>query len=364
MTWTRRFFNQFEWLHKPISPIEESFLLPLQIDNSVNIIFQRLGLKAPKNVWKIIEGYLYFSNEYWRLFLQPGLILLPSKIKSEIKNAKSRWLNQVIPKYESEITKLSKINPKGVSEEKLVDGFKRTAKLEGWLFGESLFVGVICGITELLLKITYSLLVKDSSPQNYRELLIGFPDKGLEMDTRLWDIAQIRDSKKKQIELEMWTSQYGYRIQDKDLLYLTLGENRELINSYLNLYKDIPNPRQKRKSAEEKRLAGKDYVRQNTRIADSMIQTIVKQAQEYAQIRNSRPYYYKGNKVMRHALLEIAARTSSFSDKNDIFFLRIEEVEKLVRNELKKEGTRNLIDRRKLEYERQLHTEPKFEVNL
>ena len=225
MKWTRKFFNQFEWLHKPVSPIEESFFLALQIDSSANTIFQRLGLKAPKKIWKVIDGYLYFSSEYWRLFLQLGLFLLPFKIKSEVKIAKTRWLNQVIPKYNTEITKLSKTNLKNSSPKKPIEVLKQMAELEGWLFGESLFVGVVCGITELLLKFAYQLFVKDQNPQNYRELLIGFPDKGLEMDTKLWDIAQIRDTKKKQVESEKWINQYGYRIQDKDLLYPTLGEN-------------------------------------------------------------------------------------------------------------------------------------------
>ena len=364
MKWTRKFFNQFEWLHKPVSPIEESFFLALQIDSSANTIFQRLGLKAPKKIWKVIDGYLYFSSEYWRLFLQPGLFLLPFKIKSEVKIAKARWLNQVIPKYNTEITKLSKTNLKNSSPKKLIEVLKQMAELEGWLFGESLFVGVVCGITELLLKFAYQLFVKDQNPQNYRELLIGFPDKGLEMDTKLWDIAQIRNTKKKQVESEKWINQYGYRIQDKDLLYPTLGENMELINSYLNLYKNIPDPRQRQKNAEKKRLARERFVRQNNRFAKSILQTIIKQAQEYAQIRNSRPYYYQGNRIMRSILLEIAGRARFFDEKNDIFFLRIEEAELLTKNKLNKEQARSLIGSRKLEYDKQLHTEPKFEISL
>jgi len=364
MTWTRRFFDQFEWLHKPISPIEQSFVLVLQIDNSVNTIFQRLGLKAPKKAWKIIDGYLYLSSDYWRLFLQPGLIILPLKVKSEIKIAKNRWLNQVIPRYSTEHTKLSKTNLKSSSSEKLVDVLKQTAELEGWLFGESLFVGLICGITELLLKFTYLIFVKDQNPQNYRELLIGFSDKGLEMDTKLWDIAQTGDVNKKKDELRKWIDQYGYRIQDNDLLYPTLGEKRELIDSYLNLYQSVPNPRQRQKSSEEKRLAREKFARQNNRFAYSILRTIIKQAQEYAQVRNSRPYYYQGNKIMRSVLLEIAARTSFFDDNKDIFFLKIEEVEQLTKNKLNKEQARNLIGGRKLDYDNQLRAEPKFEVNL
>lgn len=237
MAWSRRFFDKMEWFHK----------LPLQIDETIELLSQRLGLKIPRPTWKIIDGYLYFSDHYWRLFLQPAIFLLPSKFFSEIKVAKHRWLNEVLPKYEQGIDGYIKKELGGTSFTQKLELLEKLAKLEAWLFAESLSVGVICGFTEILLSKTYTLFVKNSPQPEYHELLIGFPDKGLNMDSELWSVAQMKDKKSQDIKRNEWTSKYGYRIQDKDLLYSTLGEKQDLIDTYIKLYQNVPDPIIKKK---------------------------------------------------------------------------------------------------------------------
>lgn len=362
MNWTRRFFNQFEWLHKPISPLEESLLLPLQINKSGSLISERFDLELPDKYWSIIDGYLYFSDEYRRLLFQIGILQLPQKIKAEIDISKKRWTDKILPEYQKKIKKINKLDLNQISTKKLLSIFKETANLDAWLFSESLFVGVICGITELLLKYSYSSLVKDSDSNNYRELLLGYSDRGIDIDTQLWEVAQIKDEHKKQIMFEKWIEQYGYRIQDKDLIYPTLGEETALLNSYLKLYRETPNPKLKLKLAKEKRVNRERYVKQNIRIHTRLFEWILNQAQNYAQIRNSRPFYYKGNQIMRQILFSITSKVGFPQVKDDIFFITIEELEKNARGKFDKASMQKIISNRKQIYNKQLLIEPPFNI--
>lgn len=218
MKYTRRFFDQFEWLHNPISPIEQSLMLPLQIDGSINLISKRLSIKVPQRSWIIIGDYLYFSNEYWKLFLQPAILFLPFRLFQEIRVAKARWIEDVVPKYQNKIDSIKIIDLKEKSIKELLQLLKEMAELEGWFFSEALHVGFICGLTEILLKVTFNYFVKNASSDYYHNLLLGFPDKGLESDTKLWEIAQSKDSPEKLKRVEDWIEKYGHRIQDKDVL--------------------------------------------------------------------------------------------------------------------------------------------------
>ncbi|TSC88444.1 MAG: hypothetical protein G01um101416_112 [Microgenomates group bacterium Gr01-1014_16] len=362
MRWTRKFFNQFEWLHKPISPLEESFLLPLQINKSGSLISERLGLKLPDKYWSIIDGYLYFSDEYWKLFLQLGTLQLPKRIKTEIDISSKRWITKVLPEYQKEINKLNKLSLNELSVKKLLELFKKTGELESWFFSESLYVGVVCGITELLFKYSYPLFVKDSDNNNYRELLLGYPDKGIDMDTQLWEVAQISDEQKKQLQLGKWIEKYGYRIQDKDLIYPTLGEETELLNSYLKLYRETLNPKLKLMLTNEKRINREKFVKQNARFRIRLFEWILNQAQNYSQIRNSRPFYYQGNSIMRKILFSIKLKANFPQDKNDIFYITMKELEEVVSNKFSKESLQKIINERKQTYYKQLLIEPQFSI--
>lgn len=342
-------------------------MLPLHINSSTSLISQRLGLKFPREIYKVIDGYLYFSSEYWRLFLQTRMLLLPFRLFQEMKIAKNRWLNEVIPRYQKKIDSISQLRITNYSLKAKLKLLKEIAELEGWFMAESIFVALFCGLAEILLKITYPLFVKNSPSYEYRDLLIGFPDKGLEADRKLWKIAQIKDSSKREQKIKNWTDKYGYRIQDKDLIYPVLGERKDLINSYLELYKNLPDPKIKHQQAEERRSDREKFVKENTKNIPILINIfcyIVFQAQNYAQIRNSRPFYYQGNKYIRRVLLHFASQTDFLKDHNDIFFLRIQELEAIVGKRVDRALLTATIEERKSVYNKQLKTEPPLEISI
>lgn len=365
MKYTRKFFDEFEWFHKPVSPIEESFMLPLQINESLELITKRTGLRFPKSSWKVISGYLYFSNEYWRLFLQSGFVsLLPNYLR-DVKVAKDRWSNQVIPHYLSEIEKISKIDLTSFSLNDKLQILRRIAENEAKFFAESIYVIIYCLSTEIFLKLLYPIFVRNSKKEDYYELLLGFPDKGLEMDSVLWQVAQIKDEMKREKAKEDWINKYGHRIQDKDLISQTLGENKELINQYIKIYRKISDPSIKQKAAKEKRLRRVEFVMQNLRSIPffaGLFLRVLSYAQEYAKIRNSRPFYYAGNKYMRRLLLDFAEQIGTLQNRNDIFFLHIEELENIAVNKMTNKEINDLIIRRKSLYKKLILKDPEFEV--
>lgn len=368
MKYTRKFFNQFEWFHTPISPIEESFILPLQINGSISVLSKRLGPAIPKNCWRIIHGYLYFSDEYWRLIFQPSFLLLPLQIIRELRVARDRWLTEILPSYQLQIDKIAKAKLNSFSSLELVNLLNCTAELEGWFFSEALYVGVICGMSELLLKFTYPLLIHTPSTNHnqYRELLVGFPDKGLESDAAFWKVAQVRDKNAREKQLLEWIEQFGYRIQDKDLLYPTLGENRRLIDSYITLYQDLPDPRLRQQRAVARRRQCQEDAFAHVRfslIMKPVFSSLVSLVQRYAQIRNSRPFYYQGNKYMRQILRELSQRIH-VREFNDVFFLKMTELEQIAGGETSILDLDALIKERKKLYEKRLEGEPVFEVSI
>lgn len=83
---------------------------------------------------------------------------------------------------------------------------------------ESVYVVLFALFAELLLKLAYSTLVNDNQKWHYRELLIGFPDLGIEGDMKLWEIARPSAAGSAR-KLDEWSEKYGHRIQDKDIFY-------------------------------------------------------------------------------------------------------------------------------------------------
>jgi len=365
MGWTRKFFDQWEWYHKPVSPMEETLLLPEHINQALSLISRRLGVKFPpqEKTWKVIDGYLYFTDKYWKLFLQIGIFLLPFRFFQQLPKAKYDWLNEALPSYQKKIDDLRKINLDNYKGKELIELLKDTVKTEGKLMAESVYTVLYAIFSEISLKIAYWVLIKDKNPLNYHELLIGYPDRGIKSDIRLWEIAQIKNKIEQDKLLHEWLEEYGYRIQDKDISYPTLGENIETVKTLLNIYKDSPNPQERVKISQTRREARERYVKVNLLPFTEFIFTKIKgSAQEYAQIRNSRPYYYQGNQIIRKILLILAGRIPKFNEPKDIFFLYLDELEiALNGGEVKK--LKEEIVKRKILYEKRLSEEPQLIKN-
>jgi len=365
MAWTRRFFDQWEWYHKPISPMEESLLLPQHINRSTALFSKRLGIRfpAPEQTWKVIDGWLYFTDRYRQLFLQAGIIGLPGRFFGQLPIVKDHWLKEVQPKYQKRIDELKRLILESCKNDELVDLVKKTVDTEGDLMAESMYVVLFAVPGEVALKYAYKTLAGDPNPSNYRELLVGFPDRGIEADVVLWKISQITDGAKQKAQLDKWLNEFGHRIQDKDIVFPTLGENAKMAAALIKLYKGAPSPALRVKAAVKRRESREEYVKEHVGSwAWPFFEAIKKTAQEYARVRNSRPFYYQGNQLIRKMLITLAGRLPGINDPQDVFFVRFDELEKAVKIKTS-ENIKEKIKERKAEYHKRLLTEPPLTIN-
>lgn len=346
-----------------MSPMEASLLLSEHINGTLKLISQRLGVKFPTNSWKVINGYLYLTGDYLKLWLQPGIVLLPIRFLREVKPTRLRWTDEVLPDYQNQVKSIREKDINKLSNGGLIELLNSAVKIEGELMAESVYVVLFAIFAELLLKLAYGPLINDNQKWHYRELLIGFPDLGIEGDIKLWEIAHSSPAVAER-KLDKWIEKYGHRIQDKDILYSTLGENRKMLAAILNLYKNSANPAAKVKIAGEKRrqreIFSSNHVK-NILGAKWLFNKIKFLGQEYAKIRNSRPYYYQGNANIRRILFEATTRIEWMKSKNDVFYLRAEELVPAM-NGTEAEKLNRLIKTRKMVCQRRLAETPPLEV--
>ena len=363
--WTRKFFDQWEWYHRPVSPMEESLLLPKHINQSLSLISKKLGIRFPSPAWKVISGYLYMTGKYSSVLFQPGIILLPFKFWKELPVAGRRWTRQVLPAYQKEIDKVKIMDLEKFRQDKLIEILEKISELESKLMAESVYVVLYAISSEVMVKIAYGLLVRDAEKINYHELLIGFPDAGLEADAQLWKISRLT-GKNRQSKIQDWICRFGHRIQDKDILYPTLGENLEMIDNLIRIYRSATDPKQRIEAAVTRRLAREKLAAENlhsipgVKVVFGKIKQI---AQDYAKIRNSRPFYYQGNHQIRRILLALAKRISWLEDINDVFFLRLEELSPATGNVSAEILKRQVADRKSL-YNERLNSPPRLFTSL
>lgn len=343
--------------------MEESLLLPEHINNALKLITKRLGLKFPNNSWKVINGYLYITGNYLSLWFQPAIVLLPIRFLREVKPARLRWINEVLPDYQDQVKSIREKTLNKLSNTELIELLHKAIKIEGRLMAEAVYVLLFALFAEILLKFTYGNLINDNQKWHYRELLIGFPDLGIEGDIKLWEAAHspVAESAEK---LNAWIEKYGHRIQDKDILYPTLGENQKMLGAILHLYKNSASPAEKVKTAGEKRRQREIFASSHVKnIPDGewMFNKIKILGQDYAKIRNSRPYYYQGNASIRRILFAVANRIKWMKTRDDVFYLRVEELVPGM-NEGVTEKLKKLIRTRKTVYQRRLAEIPPLEA--
>lgn len=338
-------------------------MLPEHINGALKLIGQRLGVKFPTNSWKVINGYLYLTGNYRKLWLQPRIIVLPIKFIREVKPARLRWINEVLPDYQQQVKSVREKDISQLSSRELIEILDQAVKLEGKLMAEAVYAVLFALFAEILLRFAYGMLINDNHKWHYRELLIGFPDLGIEGDIKLWEIAHSAPAAAER-KLDKWIEKYGHRIQDKDILYSTLGENRMMLESILSLYRQSPSPAERVKTAGEKRRLRETFAAEHVKNipgARWLFNQIKLLGQDYARIRNSRPYYYQGNVNIRQILFEAAGRIGWTENKNDVFYLRAEELIPAINNAERGE-LEKLIKTRKTLYQHQLEETPPMEV--
>lgn len=334
MIWTRKSLTETsDWFNqKPLVSLDETLRFPLALEEFLGLAKEEYGVVLKKKPLVIHNGYFYF-RPYWDYFLQlsvqPKVYFVLWRLIRETKKAKNVFKNNV-KKFLKEVGQLKQKDLSKLSNEELFEDIKKTIKWDAhWLFklGASLAT-FYHYLSEILLKILYRLLVKDKYPQNYYELLIGYPSKLKEADLAFWQVVQGK------LSLEDYLEKYCFRATDASLVIPTIGENKEEFQKQVNSFKNvrIPDFEKRHKEILEKRKLREKYVESNFRswipFGKVIFDKILAIARDYISVRETRRFYYtKGTFLIRRSLLELGKRLEFLENPDDLFFLTKDELE-------------------------------------
>lgn len=338
MVWTRKTLTETSgWFNqKPLAPLDETLRLPIALEEIFSQTRKEYKIVLKKKPLIVHNGYFYlrsYLDYFSQLIFQPRAFLLLSwRLIRETKKAKDEWRRRV-KRFLEELNQLKHQDLSKLNNKELLEHIKKTIEFDAyWIFklGGGLHV-VYHQFSEILLKFLYRLLVKDKYPQNYHELLIGYPNKLKEADLAFWEVVRGK------LNLDNYLEKYGFRASDVSLAIPTIGEDRKLFQRRINSFRNtaIPDFEKINKEVLEKRRRREKYVSENFRswilFGRVIFNKVLRIAKDYIPVRETRRFYYTmGTFWVRKSLLKLGKRLNFLKDPEDIFFLTKNELEKAV----------------------------------
>ncbi len=383
----------FEWSRNPLSPVTESWQIPILENTTSELIHNKLGFKIPKTPTKVFNGYLYITNNFFRFLFCPSLIKFIWNVFRKIKNAKLEWQSQ-IDSYINYLQGRKKLELDKLSNKELYELCDEVLQKEGENMAWNLYSGLYSHGLEYLFVWLFPVFVKKSDKFDYRELMKGFPSKSFETSRELWKLSTlIRNDKNLQnlftektsketlqelisekyknfqSEFFIWIDNYGHQMHDVDLILPTLQEQSEVVISLLKqfLAQDIQDPLEGLKQAViereklKKKMAGS--VRQWLPFGKKLFLNLLSMTQSYVSIRDDRPFYCQGQALGRKILLELGERLEGADvlvRNTDIFFITKIELQNFLQTGILLD--KKVIVERKSLYERRKNQLPLIDI--
>lgn len=374
--WTRMGLG--EWLQKPMSPLFSTMIMP-ELNNATDKVFeQKLGIKRPSPTWKDINGYYFIHGNIRFNF---GLLKLPFSFLKWTKLAHKEWISTFVPNFIQQLKQARDPHKSETKEpEKLLEHIKEVIELSAGCYAWIIFSGMFAKWTEALFKYLHDkFLSKDSD--DYRIYISGYPSKSIQSNQVLWELAEeIKNSKNLKVVFEQnepslvlekldelkeakewigkfyaWVANYGHQVFELDVVYPTFQDNPSEVIAIIKRYVDsnVPSPVSKQEKQNAIRVEETKQLKEKIegrRTFSNLLAASLHNAQEYAKIRESRPFYlHLGWSEMRKSILnlsEILRKKSILEDVEDIFFLKADELNDIVYNK-KNAPDKDTIERRK-----------------
>lgn len=295
-----RFINN-EWFRKPVSALERTLRLPRLAKEFFLVVLNRVFLRVLLVfvVVRVLTSTLGLNvSAVLLVFITISILFI-----WELWHAKDWLANKVMPlhlKNVAEIKRLAK-RSKNSSATELVKAIEKAIDLEGWGLVRSVYVGGPSWIWEFLIKRLHPILAPGL--RDYRDLLVGLPNKNTEADVALWKVSQIGDNSKRQKLLEEFLEEYGSRVVDVDLEHPTLLEQPQALEHTLKMYAQLEKgPKERFEEAQRRRMAAEKKVR-------LLFRGLVKVAQENVRLIEDRRFYeFMADYDIRQMLLELGKR--------------------------------------------------------
>jgi phosphohistidine swiveling domain-containing protein len=352
-----------EWLQAPVSPLFETFLLPILANARQRGGRGHLGCKIPR-AWRVLEPPFTVVNGYFYARANPAMItVLRQPPEFIIREIFGGWLpawNAVgLPTYLARISEYRAIDLHSAQNAELLKALEALAKdvAEVW-YALGMASGGLIPLEGFLGGITKKILAEEYHGDKFI-LLRGFRTKIVEEQESLFALAQVSGSSVKvsswleenslekllstpqeDAELVAFRQQlldhleaFGHQTSSLDFTFPTLAEAPNSIGIALRCYwdPDATNPREVEQQTEKERLGATQKILATFPLPKRKIfEKALSRCQDYLLARENIVFHFqKAWPVFRKILLELGNRFSGkhlIEVPDDIFFLTKEEL--------------------------------------
>jgi phosphohistidine swiveling domain-containing protein len=352
-----------EWLQAPVSPLFETFLLPILARARQNAGSGRLGWRLPRSwyakepSYAIIDGYYYARVDPDTL----SLVSLPFRfIYGEVRGGwLPRWQERCLPEYTARLDEYHSTDLRATSGDDLLHMLHGLAQdvAELW-HALALSSGGIIPLQRVLEKAFWPA-IRNKIEGDPGMLLSGFPTEILEEQESLYSLAQEAASSPAVSEWleehalgeldaaelcdgELSTfrrrfrahlEKYGHQVPSLDFVFPCLAEEPGQLSVALRCYMDpwARSPGEIVEQTKAEREAATRALSDALRpVKRALFSSILRRAQNYAVARERIVFFLQmGWPVFRKLLLELGnrlSRAATIEHAADVFFLTSEEL--------------------------------------
>ena len=347
-----------EWFQLPLSPLFSTLVLPHLNSAIDSCLKDRLGLQRESPSWSVLHGYYYIRGD---VVFTPSLFLLPLRLLKQMRRVPDEWNDEVVPRHVERMAQLRDFQSQRVSTTEILRHFEAVCEASARCFAWIVITGAFAKLSELIFKRAYEYLARECE-EPYATLLGGFPNKSIEADEALWNLAEIARGRPelKQIILDAdsreslfrsestrdwlerfqeWLETYGHRVFELDILHETMSDTPaialQVVRNYIVNPTQSPASRQRRKLEERQIMEVHfEHILARRRWTRRPGQRVLRLAQKYAAIRENRPFYlHLGWPLMRRDLMELGRRfaeAGTLKSPTNVFFLTNDELRNAV----------------------------------
>lgn len=290
-----------EWLREPASTLEQTLRRRYVLRYIILILFSRILLK-----WVIssVVFSLLFSSNIVSILL--GLLFT---ILFELFTIRGYYKNKAVPKQLDNVEALkNQLNSfEYIQTKHLANLIQNSVKISSKRMVDIVYAAISVIAWMGLIKI--SLPIISSAKVSYYDLLIGLKNKHIESNQKLWEVAQIKDQKKRKSMLNKYLIEYGSKIDDLDYAKPTLREQPNVVNKLLEVYSKSESPYFVLNRQKERRIKYTNEIIKGLRIPKSVFLSFLEKVQQNVSIREGRRYYaLMPDYYIRKMILELANR--------------------------------------------------------
>jgi len=223
-----------EWFRKPQSKLEATLRIPL--------VSKEIGIMVLTRVFPLIAIF----SLTMRFLLTITFPMIPIALGFFLYLLFEFWVlehwykNNLLPKHKRNIDCVNKMEI-SIDSKALISNIEKSVRMSAYGIVRIGYVGLASWGWEILFKIIYPLITKDND-NLYTDFLVGMPNKVLEFNQALWEVANEKDDKKKAMKNQDFLNKFGSVVDDMDLSYKTFREKPNAIESLLNLNKGAIEP--------------------------------------------------------------------------------------------------------------------------